>query len=313
MRTLIMLGASRLAVMVLCTCVMALGLATPATAAGAQKRFESPEPAVDALVSAARAGDKAALLAILGRDAESLVSSGDRVADRQRRERFVAAYDEVHHLVAGGGKIVLHVGKDDFPFPIPLVPDGPVWRFDTAAGKEEMLNRRIGENELWTIQSCLAFVDAQREYYRKDRDKDGYLDYAQRLISSPGKRDGLYWPTKPGERPSPLGDVYARARAEGYDGSKTKPAPYHGYYYKVLTAQGPDAPGGAYDYIVRGRMIGGFALVAVPARYGVSGVMSFMVNHDGVVYQKDLGPRSVEIGKQMKAFNPDATWKRVAQ
>lgn len=275
-----------------------------------ERRFASLEAAATALVDALRSSDQKALLSILGPEGRPLVSSGDAVADRAVRERFIAAYDRTHRFEGAGGKVTLYVGEDDFPLPIPLVPDRDMWRFDTRAGKEEIVNRRIGQNELNAIQTCLAYADAQLEYYGEDRNADGLREYAQRFASTPGKRDGLYWETKPGERPSPLGPLVVSARGEGYKHGD-KPMPYHGYYYRILTAQGPDAPDGAYDYLAHGRMIGGFALVAFPAQYGVSGVMTFIVNHAGVVYQKDLGPNSAGLARAMKTFNPDATWKKV--
>ena len=290
---------------------MAAGWAPPASGAVAQRRFETPEEAATALLGALKSGDQKALLAILGEAGKSLVSSGDAVADRRIRERFVALYDEKHRLEAGGGKIVLVVGPNDFPLAIPIVPDGPSWRFDTAAGKEEILNRRIGQDELNTIQVCLAYVDAQREYYARDPDGDALLQYARKFASNPGRRDGLYWPTNAGEPESPLGPLVAKARGEGYAKGSESPTAYWGYHYRILTAQGKDAPGGAYSYLAHGQMMGGFALVAYPARYGVSGVMTFIVNQDGVVYQKDLGPKSAAIARAMKEFNPDSTWKKV--
>jgi len=290
---------------------LAVGPATGASGAVAPRMFATPEEAATALIDALRSNDQKALLAILGPAGKSLMSSGDAVRDKNVRERFVSLYDQRHKLDAGGGKIVLEVGPDDFPLAIPIVPDGPSWRFDTAAGKEEILSRRIGQNELNTIQVCLAYVDAQREYYARDPDGDSLLQYAQRITSRPGKKDGLYWPTKPGEQDSPLGPLAARARGEGYSKTSDKPFPYWGYYYKILTAQGKDAPGGAYSYFAKGQMMGGFALVAYPAQWGVSGVMTFIVNQDGVVYQKDLGPNSAAIARAMKEFNPDSTWKKV--
>jgi hypothetical protein len=301
----------RLVAITLVVASLVTGWGVPVSGAGTQRRFASIEEATQALVAAIRAGDQKAMLAILGEEGKGLVYSGDPVADRGARERFVAAYDAKHSLEAGGGKVVLVVGNDDFPFPIPLVPDGPSWRFDTAAGREEIVNRRVGQNELNTIQVCLAYVDAQREYYARDPDNNGLLQYARTFASSPGKRDGLYWPTNAGESPSPLGPLVARARGEGYSKTSSSPVPYWGYYYRILTAQGKDAPGGAYDYLAHGRLIGGFALVAYPAQYGVSGVMTFMVNHDGVVYQKDLGPNSAAMARAMKEFNPDSTWKKI--
>ena len=291
--------------------IAVMGNPMPAWARSHQQTFEALEPAVQALVDAVRKNDTKAVVAILGPEGRALVSSGDPVLDRQHRESFLKSYDAAHRLEGGGGKVVLYTGPEDFPMPIPLVPDGPVWRWDTGAGREEILNRRIGRNELATIQVCLAYVDAQREYYAEPRGKDGVLQYAQRVSSSPGKRDGLYWDTKQGEKPSPLGPLIARARTEGYAGKPDSGfAAYHGYLYRILTAQGPDAPDGALDYVAGGRMIGGFALVAFPAQYGVSGVMTFIVNHDGVVYEKDLGPQTGASARQMKRFNPDQTWKK---
>ena len=284
---------------------------SPPASAAEQRRFDTAEDAARALIAALRTGDQKALLAILGPDGKALVTSPDPVADRQVGDRFVAEYDVRHRLEAGGGKVILIVGRDDFPFAIPIVPDGPWWRFDTAAGREEILNRRIGRDELNAIQVALAYVDAQREYYARDPDGDGLLHYARTFGSSPGKRDGLYWPTREGEPPSPLGPLAARARSEGYAKRSAAPVPYWGYYYRILTAQGKDAPGGAYDYLAQGRLMGGFALVAYPAEYGVSGVMTFIVSHEGVVYQKDLGPRTATIARAMKQFNPDPTWKKV--
>jgi len=186
------------------------------------------------------------------------------------------------------------------------------WFFDARQGREEIVARRIGRNEVYTMQTVLAYVDAQREYYAQDHNGNGLLEYAQHFASSvPGKRDGLYWPTQPGEPPSPLGDLVVRARAAGYRRSGDGPTPYHGYLYRILTAQGPAAAGGAYDYVIRGHMIAGFAVVAFPAEYGASGVMTFIVNHDGIVYQKDQGPRTRSLAFAMRAFNPDGSWTKV--
>jgi hypothetical protein len=275
------------------------------------KRFASAEEAEQAFVAALRSGDMKALRSILGSEGRTLVSSGDPVVDRQSREKFVQAYDTAHKLVTDGNGAVLRVGNDDWPFPVPLVQDGGRWRFDARQGKEEIIARRIGRNEVYTMETCLAYVDAQREYYAEDRNADGVLEYARQFASTPGKRDGLHWFTQPGEPPSPLGDLVVRARAEGYRRSEGGgPTPYHGYLYRILTAQGPAAPDGAYDYIARGHMIGGFALVAFPAQYGVSGVMTFIVNQDGVVYQKDLGPSTRSRAFAMRTFNPDPSWTK---
>jgi hypothetical protein len=283
-----------------------LGLQGVVFAAPTQKSYASLDEAVNALIGAFRSADRKALVEILGPQGNPLVWSGDDVADRSAFQRFIAAYDRAHRLEGGGGKVVLYVGNDDFPFPIPLVPDGPRWLWDTDAGDDEILNRRIGQNELSAIQVCLAYVDAQREYYSRGT---GLLEYAQRLESTKGKHDGLYWEAGSGERESPLGPLVARARAAGYPlPPRGGPAPYHGYFYRILLAQGPDAGGGAYDFIVKGHMIGGFALVAYPASYGASGIMTFIVNQDGVVYQKDLGPKTAQLANAMKAYNPDQTW-----
>jgi hypothetical protein len=277
-----------------------------------QKSFETLDDAVNALVGAFRAQDQKTLLEILGPKGRAVISSGDKVADRTAYEQFVASYDRKHHLEGGGGKVVLYVGDDDYPVPIPLVPDGPRWFWDTDAGDDEILFRRIGRNELATIQVCLAYVDAQREYYSRDRGA-GMLEYAQRLDSTKGKRDGLFWETRPGERPSPIGPLVAEARAAGYIKPEPgKRTPYHGYLYRMLFAQGPEAPGGAYNFVVKGHMIGGFALVAFPAAYAVSGITTFIVSHDGVVYQKDLGPNTAQLANAMKTYNPDKTWTKVA-
>jgi Protein of unknown function (DUF2950) len=285
-----------------------LGFHGATLAAPAQKSFATLDEAVDALVAALRAPDRKAIVEVLGPRGNPLVWSGDDVADRGAFQRFTAAYDRAHRLEGGGGRVVLYVGNDGFPFPIPLVPDGPRWFWDTGAGDDELLSRRIGQNELSVIQVCYAYVDAQREYYSRGT---GLLEYAQRLESTKGKHDGLYWETRPGDLQSPLGPLVARARAAGYAlPPRGRPVPYHGYFYRILLAQGPDAAGGAYDYVVRGHMIGGFALVAYPATYGVSGIVTFIVNQDGVLYQKDLGPKTAHLANAMKTYNPDPTWAR---
>jgi hypothetical protein len=276
-----------------------------------QKAFGTPEAAVEALVKALRDHNEKELLAVFGPGSETLVSSGDKVDDRERREDFVRLYGEANRLEpAGDKKFIVHVGKNDWPFPIPIVKTGDRWRFDTKQGREEILNRRIGENELDTIQTCLAIVDAQREYAALDRDGDGLLEYAQKFHSTKGKTDGLYWEVNPGEKPSPLGPLVAQARSEGYMPGQ-KPRPYNGYFFRILTAQGKSAKGGSYSYLVKGKMVGGFAIVAYPATYAVSGVKTFIVNHDGVLYQIDLGPKTVKLAQSMKLFDPDKTWEKV--
>jgi hypothetical protein len=293
---------------ILIAAVMFNGTALAAQAK--QKTFVTPEETVQALVKALRDNNEKELLAILGPDSKTLISSGDKVDDRKGREKFILLYDEKNHMEKSGDKkVILHVGDNDWPFPIPIIKTGTGWRFDTRQGKEELLNRRIGEHELATIQTCLAIVDAEREYATIDRNGNGLLEYAQKLQSTKGKMDGLYWEVKPGEKPSPLGPLLAKARAEGYKKGEN-PAPYNGYFFRILTAQGKDASGGAYSYLVKGTMIGGFALLAYPASYGVSGVKTFIVNHEGVVYEKDLGPKTEEKAKSIKVFNPDKTWEK---
>jgi hypothetical protein len=279
--------------------------------ANAQQSFKTPEEAVEALASAAKAHDRKAVLALLGPDAADIVASGDDVADTADRDRVLQAYDAKHQLkMEGADKAILVLGNQDWPFPIPLVRKDGAWRFDAAAGREEILFRRIGRNELSAIQAILAYVDAQHEYAERGIAGNGV--YAPRIVSRPGTKDGLYWPAQPGEDESPLGDLAASAAAEGYRAGQQR-IPYHGYYYKVLTRQGPNAPGGALDYSARGKMIGGFALVAYPAQYGNSGVMTFLVNHQGTIYEKDLGPQTAAIAGGMTAFNPDNSWQRVSE
>jgi hypothetical protein len=301
--------------MLLVLCLLSMGATSVAMGAAArQQRFSTPEEGVQALLEAAQKNDTKALLAVLGPEAKGLVDTGDSVANQTSFERFVKAYEEGHTLAqAGDTKAVLQMGKDEWPFPIPLIKDSAGWRFDTPAGKAELLNRRIGRNELDVIQVCLAYVDAQREYYTRNPMNAALLQYASKFVSTQGKRDGLYWETSDNEPPSPLGSMVAQARREGYKRAAGKPVPYHGYYYKILTGQGTDAPDGAYDYIVRGQMIGGFALVAYPAEYGSSGIMTFIVNHEGVVYEKDLGPNTAATARAMTKFNPDKTWKKSNQ
>jgi hypothetical protein len=281
-------------------------------AAAEQQSFPSPEAGVQALVEAAKRNDTETMLQILGPEAESFINTGDPVSDQASWARFVQAYEEAHTLVPSGDtKVILQVGQDEWPLPIPLVKDSTSWRFDSEEGKEEILNRIIGRNELDVIQVCLAYVDAQLEYYRRNPQHDTLLQYASRFMSTQGKRDGLYWETTADEPPSPLGPSLIRARAEGYEFTADHPTPYHGYYYKILTGQGPNAPGGAYDYMVYDKMIGGFAMVAYPAQYGSSGIMTFLVNHDGVIYQKDLGPDTTAMAQSMTKFDPDETWEKL--
>lgn len=289
-------------------------LSLPAAAATTkQKTFVSPEKAVQTLIDSLQKNDTTTLKALFGQNSEQLVSSGDPVVDQYRRTRFISAYKESQRLdFETKTKAVLVIGKNEWPFPIPLVMKNNLWRFDTPAGMQEVLNRRIGANELDTIQTCLAFIDAQLEYAINDHDGDGLLEYAAKFWSDPGKKNGLYWQTGEGEPPSPLGELFAKAKAEGYAEKKSGegPSPYHGYFYRILTGQGKGAEGGAYDYMVNEHLLGGVALVAFPAQYGASGVMTFIVNHDGVVYQKDLGSKTAEIASAIKLFDPGPDWQK---
>jgi hypothetical protein len=289
------------------TATFALGIASLAQA---QQRFNTPDAAVEALVAAARSGDRRTVLSILGPGSQELVSSGDPVADDNIKQEFLAAYDAQHRIVSESGKpSILVMGQNDWPFPIPLVQKDGQWSFDTAAGREEILARRIGRNELGAIKAALAYYDAQNEYADKFKDEAGQAVYAQKIVSSPGKKDGLYWPTSGSEPDSPLGEAVAAATQQGYRVGAGEP--FHGYYYKILTGQGPNAPGGFVDYVVRGNMIGGFGLVAFPAEYGNSGIMTFIINNDGDVYERDLGPRTGRIASRMTEFNPDHNWRKV--
>jgi hypothetical protein len=277
-----------------------------------QQTFASPEEAVKALVEALKSNDAKAVETIFGPGSRDILLSGDPVADKAVVEKFLSRYGEKNRLEVTEAKANLNIGNDDWPFAIPIAKKEGLWYFDTKQGREEILARRVGQNELSAIQVCLAYADAQREYALKDRDANGLLEYARKFRSDPGKKNGLYWEAKAGERQSPLGPLFAAAQEKGYNvkAAGGKSIPYYGYYYRILTGQGKNAPGGAYDYMVKGNMIGGFALVAYPAKYGASGVMTFIVNHDGVVYQKDLGRNTEKTALAMKLFNPDSTWKK---
>lgn len=303
---------SLLAVLLVCAPLVA----TPPSAQAAnapvkQKTFATAQDAMAALEAAILSGDIKALRPLLGAEGDAILSSGDRIQDRDGLARFAQSYKEAHKLDESSPGIAwIMVGKDEWPLPIPIVKKGETWYFDSKQGKEEVLNRRIGRNELFTMQSMLAYMDAQQDYYQRNPQGDKLLQFAQRFVSSPGKRDGLYFPTKAGEKPSPLGPLFDARRAAGVQQTGDKPAPYHGYYFRILKGQGAKAPGGAYSYLVNGKMLGGFGLIAYPATYGNSGVMTFIMNHDGVIYEKDLGPQTAEAAQKITVFNPDETWKR---
>jgi hypothetical protein len=291
----------------------ALAAGEGAPAAVAQVTFKSPEAAAEAFVVASESFDVAALTEILGSAGADLVASEDPVQDRNQAQAFAAAARERMEVVRQPGTkkvAILSVGADDWPLPIPIVKGRGGWRFDTEAGREEILHRRIGHNELDAIEVCRGFVEAQHEYALEKRDGALVNQYAQRIVSTPGRQDGLAWQAEDGSWQGPVGEGIARVIAEGY---VAQPTPYHGYYFKVLKGQGPAAPLGELDFVIDGAMIGGFALVAAPADYGVTGVKTFIVSHDGVVYEQDLGPDSVERFWAMERFNPDPDWQPVPQ
>jgi len=289
----------------------------PLMAAASQKLFSSPEDALKGLVEAVKAKDKAALDQIFGPFAKDLRSS-DEVQAATEFEEFAKHIAEKTSLVKeNDSKVIIYIGNESWPFPIPLVKINDQWFFDTVAGKEEILNRRIGEDELTAILVCHTYVKAQREYALKDWNGDGILAYAQKLRSDPGKKNGLFWRHAPGEAMSPLGELVAQARMEGYKKGKSvfkeQPIPFHGYYFKILTQQGEHAPGGKYTYIINGNMVGGFGLVAFPSEWGKSGIMTLIVNQQGKVFQKNLGPDTLKIAQEIQSFDPDETWTPVKE
>ena len=277
-----------------------------------QKEFDTPKQAADALIQVATNLDVTAAKEILGPDGEDIVASEDPVMDKNRAAEFANKAKEktsVELDKKNPNHAILLVGNDDFPLPIPIVKQKGKWFFDTKVGREEILNRRVGANELNAIEICRGFVDAQHEYAMDKHDGSKVNQYAQHILSTPGKHDGLAWQNPDGTWEGPVGEEVAKALEEGYKAERGQP--YHGYYFKVLTKQGPNAPLGEMDFVIGGAMIGGFALVATPARYGVTGVKTFIVGYDGVVYQKDLGPDSLKQFEAMKLYNPDKTWERV--
>jgi DUF2950 family protein len=300
--------------------VLACALMTPlcaqteptqkAAAQASSKAFDNPQQAADALIQAAESYDVSALLEIFGPGGKDFIASADPVHDKSIAATFVAKAHEKNVIAIdpkNQSRAILSVGNNDWPFPVPLVKEKGKWRFDSKQGRSEILFRRIGANELDAIQICRGFVEAQQEYASEVHDNSGVNQFAQKIISTPGKHDGLYWKNEDGTPGGPIGEAIARAIEEGYT---TKASPYHGYYFKVLKGQGPAAPLGQLDYVIEGVMIGGFALVAVPAEYRVTGVKTFMVSYNGVVYEKDLGADSLNIAKNMERYNPDKTWHR---
>lgn len=309
--------ARRLAM--LAVLLAAFATASPASAAPPAPQpaqaFAKPEEAVAALVSALGTHDTRVLRTIFGAGGERIIASGDPVADRNGREAFLKSYAEAHMLTPqGDARQVLVIGNSRWPFPVPLVRADNAWRFDAAAGAQELINRRIGRNELMTIRTLLAMVEAQKDYFDRVQRGSGAGAYARQFRSSPGAQDGLYWDAAAGEAPSPLAPLLDQAQDEGYPGGQGHngaQVPHYGYLYRILSAQGPSAFGGAKDYVRNGAMSGGFAILAWPVKYGTSGVVTFIVNGDGVVFQKDLGPTTARIAAAMRKFDPDVTWARV--
>jgi len=288
---------------------LVLPVARAAHADDEQSVFASPEEAVAALINAVRSEGDDEIVRVLGPDGAEIAESGDPVADADRREKFSVAFNDANKLERAGETATLHIGHDEFPFPIPLVKAEGKWRWDTLAGLDEMLTRRIGENELAVIEVMRAYIDAQEEFASVDRDGSG-PQYARRLLSNPGKMDGLYWPAAAGEQVSPLGPLVANAQREGYSASGDGSGAYHGYLYRILYSQGASADGGQKEYLVNGRMIGGFGLIATPAEYGNSGVMTFVVNDEGEIFETDLGPETARLSAEIYSFNPDNSWSK---
>jgi hypothetical protein len=275
-----------------------------------QKTFATPEDAVVGFVDALKAHDRAQLDAILGPEGKKILSSGDDNADQQAREVFLIAYAENAQLTEKDGRTILNIGSEEWPFPIPLVKDGNNWKFDTAAGLDEVLYRRIGNNEISTIDLCRAYVNAQKEYASKGHDGKSRGIYAQKFLSSPDKHDGLFWKSDNPNDMSPFGDLAAQAASEGYVKSKDKPTPFHGYYFRILTGRGASAQGGARSYLVNDEMRNGFAMLAYPAEYKNSGVMTFIVDDQGTIFQKDLGADTTKLATEINTFDPDSSWEK---
>jgi hypothetical protein len=308
--------ASVCAVLYTSSLVLALTAAAPQPAPKpqtSQRTFDTAQQAADAFIDAAEKFDVAALEAIVGPTGRNLVVTEDAVADKSRAQEFAAKARERKTVTpdpTNRNLAILSVGNDDWPLPLPIVRKGGKWLFDTAAGQQEILNRIIGANELDAIVVCRGFVEAQHEFALTKREASGVNQYAQRILSTPGKQDGLAWRNPDGSWDGPIGEAIARAIEQGYS---ERSEPYHGYYFKVLKGQGPAAPLGEIDFVVKGVMIGGFALVAAPAQYGVTGIQTFMVSHDGVVYEKDFGANTLNVFKTMERFNPDKTWNPVEE
>jgi Protein of unknown function (DUF2950) len=295
-----------------CAVLLAMLACTSAPSEPKQRTFAAPEDAVRTLAETVKKGDVTEVVAIFGPDGQELIDSSDPASARHSREVFTVAMAQGWRLTdQGTNRKELIVGHEEWPFPVPLVKDGNLWRFDTPAGKEEVIARRIGRNELAVIEICRTYVAAQRVYAKRAHDGKREGLYAQTFRSDPGRHNGLYWPARHGEKRSPLGDLVTGAEGRPAGGDRSEPSPFHGYFFKILTAQGASAPGGAKDYVANGDMSGGFALVAWPAEYDVTGVMTFIVNNDEIVYEKDLGTETAAVARAMTRYDPDPSWKQV--
>ena len=306
----------RFRVMLVIVAAMAVMMVMPMARAQepGEKTFASPQEAGKAMYEAVKADDKAATLAVLGQSASGVVESGDTVQDKKNRDIFLRRFEQMNRWgTETNGDQTLYIGAENWPFPFPLKKDASgQWYFDSKAGSQEILFRRIGKNEMAAIRVCQTLVEAQQDYFQQTHDGDTTQQYAQKFMSEPGKQNGLYWKTDNGQPESPIGPLVAYAAEQGYGGKHETPQPFHGYFYRILTGQGTHAKGGAKSYLVNGKMTGGFAFVAYPAEYRVSGVMTFLVDQSGIVYQKDLGPSTVDLAKQMTAYNPDKSWVTAA-
>ncbi|HKD67001.1 MAG TPA: DUF2950 domain-containing protein [Candidatus Binataceae bacterium] len=313
MKRRLSLCCTLVAILIFAASISSPGLALASSGTPRGEAFASKEAALKALADAARAHDTAALTRILGPDSKGLVNSGDEVADKAAGARIAAAYDQMHRFASvGNGRVIIYLGAENWPSPIPLVERNGKWYFDTAYGKQEILARRIGRNELEAIKVCEAIVQAQQDYASQVQTGEDGKQFAQKFLSDDGKHNGLFWKTAAGEPDSPLGPLIVSASNEGYRrGTSGKPTPYHGYIYKMLTAQGQHAPGGARSYLQDGKLTGGFAVIAYPATYRSSGIMTFMVGQDGVVYQKNLGASTDRVAPAIKAYDPDDSWQPV--
>jgi len=296
------------------TIMPAVAAGTPAPAQGGQKTFTTPDEAIRVLIEACRTNNEQKLIELIGAENKDLIKTNDRAHDTYTRKKLHGlSLEKLTRVNKGTDRIILEFGKLQFPFPFPLVKGKSGWYYDGVAGREEIINRRVGRDELNAIAACRLYVKAQKKYAALDRDRDDVIEYAQKFASSPGKRDGLFWPADPSKKEelSPLGPVLAESKK--YASLRKQGEPFHGYYFRILTKQGDKAPGGAYDYVINGNMVAGFALIAYPSDYGISGIMTFIVGPRGKVYQKDLGRDTLKVAEEMNDYNPDKSWSLVQE